>query len=106
MKPIILFPEFSKEIKQEADIVKMLTNNKIIKKEAEKSKITMKFLIKHFWLHHTSIQLQYPYSGWQNLIFFDARFCIDAYAFCRIMKNEKIGIKIIYCMGEISMLKI
>ena len=87
------------KIEKQEDLIKILVNDKLIQKEAKKSNIKMGFLQKHFLKHKESIIKTHSNIEWSSLLFFYARFTVDAYSFCRLMKDEKDWYKNIIIYG-------
>jgi len=87
------------KIDTEDDLIKILLHDKLIQKEAKKSNIKMEFLQKHFLIHKENINKLHSKIKWSNLLLLYARFNVDAYSFCRLMKNEKFWYKNIILYG-------
>ena len=87
------------KIEKKEDLIKILLFDKLIQKEAKKSYIKMEFLQKHFFKHIESIDKDNKHINWDKLLLFYARFTVDAYSFCRLMKDESNWYKNIILYG-------
>ena len=87
------------KIEKQEDLIKILVNDKLIQKEAKKSNIKMEFLQKHFLKHKENIIRTHSNIEWSSLLLFYARFTVDAYSFCRLMKDESNWYKNIILYG-------
>jgi hypothetical protein len=87
------------KIETEDDLIKIISHDKLIQKEAKKSNIKMEFLQKHFLIHKENINKMHSNFKWNNLLLFYSRFVVDAYSFCRLMKNENPWYKNIILYG-------
>lgn len=79
-------PEIRKQLQSEKDIIKLLTENPVVVKEIQKSKMTMKFAKQQFM----DIFEQYKQSGieWEMLVKYQLRCVIDIYMVARMLKSN------------------
>ena len=87
------------KIEKKEDLIKILLHDKLIQKESKKSYIKMEFLQKHFFKHIESIDKDNKHINWDKLLLLYTRFTVDAYSFCRLMKEEKNWYKNIILYG-------
>lgn len=79
-------PEIRKHLQTEKDIIKLLTENPVVIKEIQKSKMTMKFAKQQFM----DIFEYYKKGGieWEMLVKYQLRCVIDIYTVARMLKSN------------------
>jgi hypothetical protein len=84
----------SREIKEKADLIKILKSNTNVIKEASKAMVDWDLLEKHFWIAVNMELINFP--NWEDIVVAMSRFSMDVYTVCRIVKSQDQNKLLIY----------